>query len=81
MGMHPVLIFPPGHVQVAVETWYGSGEYFLVETTALTSAASEDFDNVIAFPNADKWDEYLSRDDYYVVDCALAEDYGIKSID
>ncbi len=37
--MHAFLIFPPGHAQVAVEVWNsgeGSGEYFLIETTALT---------------------------------------------
>ena len=38
--MHAFLIFPPGHAQVAVEVWNsgkGSGEYFLIETTALNN--------------------------------------------
>ena len=37
-GMHAFLVLPPGHAQVAVEIWdsgNGSGEYFLIETTAL----------------------------------------------
>lgn len=40
-GMHAFLIFPPGHAQVAVEVWKsceGSGEYFLIETTALSDS-------------------------------------------
>lgn len=43
-NMHAFLIFPPGHAQVAVEVWNGSGnntdgtgQYFLIETTALSS--------------------------------------------
>lgn len=38
-GMHAFLIFPPGHAKVAVEVWNsgtGAGEYFLIETTALS---------------------------------------------
>lgn len=34
-GMHPMLIITPTHAQVAVETWAGSGQYFLIETSAL----------------------------------------------
>lgn len=37
--MHAFLVFPPGHAQVAVEVWNsgeGYGEYFLIETTALS---------------------------------------------
>ena len=40
--MHAFLIFPPGHAQVAVEVWdsgEGAGEYFLIETTALSENA------------------------------------------
>ncbi len=81
MGMHPVLIFPPGHVHVAVETWYGSGEYLFVETTALSSAADENFDYVVAYLTPDEWAAYLDQDGYIVVDCSLADEYGIKSID
>lgn len=34
-GMHPMIILSPGHAQVAVETYSGSGLYFLIETTTL----------------------------------------------
>ena len=51
-GMHVFLVFPPGHAQVAVEVWNGRGEdksgtgkYFLIETTALSS----DWNNQKAF--------------------------------
>lgn len=40
--MHAFLVFPPGHAQVAVEIWNSGeecGEYFLIETTALTEEA------------------------------------------
>ncbi len=47
-GFHTYLIFPPGHAQVAVETWEGSGEYFLVETTKLPC----DEDSIIDYANA-----------------------------
>lgn len=35
LGMHPLLVFPPGHCQVAVESWKDSGQYLLIETTHL----------------------------------------------
>lgn len=35
-GMHAFLVLPTGHAQVAVETWSGSGQYFLIETTCLS---------------------------------------------
>lgn len=34
-NMHPLIIITPGHAQVAVETYSGSGNYFLLETTTL----------------------------------------------
>lgn len=37
-GMHPMIILIPGHAQVAVETYRGSGQYFLIETTTLPYA-------------------------------------------
>ncbi len=46
-GMHAFLLLPTGHAQVAVEIWDGSGrdasgtgEYFLIETTALSSRSN-----------------------------------------
>ena len=34
-GMHPVIVITPGHAQVAVETWNGSNNYVLIETSFL----------------------------------------------
>ncbi|MCR5509031.1 MAG: zinc ribbon domain-containing protein [Lachnospiraceae bacterium] len=84
MGMHTFLVFPPGHAQVAVETWNGSGMYFLIETTAIPNTAGDfvddanhwlseeettDWDNApIAFYSSDNWAEYLK--DSYVIDCS-----------
>lgn len=77
MGMHTCLIFPPGHAQVAVETWEGSGSYFLIETTALPNENSvfideanamitnwgKECDNYpIAYLTKDEWVAYLTGD-------------------
>lgn len=82
-GMHAFLVFPEKHAQVAVETWSGSGEYFLIETTALDSATNNDSiyvnganqlrklqapDGPIEYMNSDEWSNYLSQCDY-IVDC------------
>lgn len=34
-GFNTFIVLPTGHAQVAVETWRGSGEYLLIETTSL----------------------------------------------
>ncbi len=77
MGMHTCLVFPPGHAQVAVETWDGSGYYFLIETTALPNAEDDFLDDAnffyhdfegecdfmpITFLTPDEWAAYLSND-------------------
>ncbi len=77
MGMHTCLIFPPGHAQVAVETWDGSGNWLLIETTALPneneafvddanailSGWETKFDDFpIAYYTPDQWAEYLVQD-------------------
>ena len=40
-NLHTFLVLPDGHAQVAVETWAGSGEYFLIETTCLPNERSK----------------------------------------
>lgn len=55
-GMHVFLVFPPGHAQVAVETWDRSFEYFLIETTALEDKyinSSEFAEDVAALMNGE----------------------------
>ncbi len=80
-GMHAVIILLPGHAQVAVETWRNSGEYILIETTALDTANRGEFEGVVSLLSKDEWEKYLGRDGYVIIDCALAEKLNIKSID
>lgn len=58
-NMHAFLVFPPGHAQVAVEIWngngediHGTGEYFLIETTALSADDGNNQDTFINDANA-----------------------------
>ncbi|MDE6220063.1 MAG: hypothetical protein K2G51_06505, partial [Lachnospiraceae bacterium] len=84
-GMHAFLVFPPGHAQVAVEVWNGTGEYFLIETTALSADTNnrnifindanallkEEVLNSspIKYLNAEAWKAYLSVEETYLIDC------------
>lgn len=87
-GMHAFLIFPPGHAQVAVEVWNdgeGVGEYFLIETTALTGNSNNQdifIENAnallnyevlgtgpIIYYNQDEWYAYLAENVEYIIDC------------
>lgn len=81
-NMHAVLILLPGHMQVAVETWYDSGEYYLIETTALEDAANGLFENVIneTMTQAD-WAAYMAEEGMVAIDCDLAADMNIQAID
>lgn len=86
-GMHPFIIFLPGHAQVAVETWEGSGEYFLVETTLLPFTGSDEENNLlVTYMTNEEWLSYL-EDPYgdgsggcYVVDCDLVLTLGMQGI-
>ena len=84
-SMHAVIILLPGHAQVAVETYSNSGEYLLVETTALdgfrTGTVEEIDGNIIQLLNKEQWTEYLSQDGYVAIDCDLAEQLKILPID
>lgn len=77
-GMHAFLVFPPGHAQVAVETWEGSGDYYLIETTAISdsvnsrdifidganSVIDEEYpDGPISLLSSDEWCELLESTD------------------
>lgn len=88
--MHPMIVFTPGHAQVAVETWSGSGQYFLIETTKLPfDATVDDVNNLIAYYSSEDWANYLGQKQQqaqesggmvYVVDCDLAKDLNIKGL-
>lgn len=86
-NMHVFLIFPPGHAQVAVEVWNngkGAGEYFLIETTALTESSNnqkifadgvttlskdEPLNGMVKYFNNDHWARYLNKEGTYIIDC------------
>ena len=91
-GMHTYLVFPTGHAQVAVETWEGSGEYFLIETTDIPCSwddfedyaaelINDTYDNRINSPiiyyNSKEWNNYISRNDVYLVDCSDGKLLGL----
>ena len=83
-GMHVMLIFPPGHAQVAVETWPGTGEYFLIETTTLPMPMHEEaWDQTVMYLSNDQWQGYIdgtaeySYGQSYVLDCDLAKKLDI----
>lgn len=81
-GMHAVIILLPGHAQVAVETWNGSGEYILLETTALDFARDKKFDGFVYTElSRQEWEEYLAQDGYVAIDCDLARQLKIAPID
>ncbi len=83
-GMHVMLIFPPGHAQVAVEAWPGTGEYFLIETTTLPMPMNEEaWDQTVMYLTNDQWQGYIdgtadySYGECYVLDCDLAQKLNI----
>ena len=80
-NMNAMIIITPGHAQVALETWEGSGEYYLLETTKLPFTAQEaDINAFCSLLTADEWTEYLNRDGVCVIDCALAPSLNIRGL-
>lgn len=86
LGMHVMLVFPPGHAQVAVETWDGSGEYYLIETTILPYTAEDAYSSVVQYMDSAEWEAYLAdpwgggSGSCYVVDCDFATKLGITAL-
>ena len=83
-GMHTMLIFPPGHAQVAVEAWPNTGDYFLIETTALPMEQDgEVWDKVVSYMDKEEWLSYITGYGYnslgecYVLDCDLGKTLDI----
>ena len=81
-GMNVMLIFPPGHAQVAVECWPNTGEYFLIETTILP-VTEQNMGGIVTYKTKEEWMQYL-QDPYgngsgscYILDCSLATPMGI----
>lgn len=84
-GMHAMILFIPGHAQVALETWRGSHEYFLLETTMLPFSDSEDdIAGFCAYLTQQQWSAYLERMAQqgvaYVVDCDLLDQFGYQGL-
>jgi len=77
--MHAMVLILPGHAQVALETWEGSGQYILLETTTLPFTGS-DVSSYISTLTNDEWISYLSDDGTYVIDCNLASTLGIRGL-
>ncbi len=81
-SMHAVIIFSPGHAQVAVETGNQTGEYLLIETTALDAAAAANFDNVVIYYyTKEEWTQLMAQEGYTAIDCELAGQLHIQAID
>jgi hypothetical protein len=83
-GMHCMLVLPPGHAQVAVETWPNTGDYFLIETTVLPMERDMDtWDYVVSYMDKDDWFGYIGGYGYnslgecYVLDCDLGKTLAI----
>ncbi len=93
--MHAMLVFPPGHAQVAVETWRGSGEYFLIETTKLPNTLEDlaqymiwtfDENSAVDISHNPKTVKYMTHDEWieylancYVLDCDDSVDFGLTA--
>ena len=86
-GMNCMLVFPPGHAQVAVEIWPYTGEYYLIETTILPMEMSYDgWNSAVIYLDQDEWWGYLSGEgsitlgECYVLDCGLGAKLGIRAM-
>ena len=89
-GMHPCIIFTPGHAQVAIETWYDSHQYLLLETTMLPFEATEtELDRFARLYSNEDWAAYLSEKEQeaasdggfvHAVDCDLKQTLGMKGL-
>lgn len=85
--MHCMIIFTPGHAQVAVETGYGTGSYYLIETTLLPfGGTEEEMPYLITEYTREEWAAFLAdpwgdgSGAAYVIDCDLLQTLGIRAI-
>lgn len=95
-GMHVMLLFPQGHAQVAVEVWNsgtGYGEYFLIETTALSASSNTQEmytrglsdllkgkapqEGAITYYSKSEWNQYLKNNVEYILDCDDSINLGL----
>lgn len=95
-GFNSMIVFTPGHCQVAVETWDGSGDYILIETTALPvgnpslevkdGVIYADWNGVLTCKTDVEWAQYFNgclkdEDDFVCVyECNMATQMGITPL-
>jgi len=80
-GMNVMLVFPPGHAQVAVEAWPNSGDYFLIETTILPMPRDIDgWNSAVMYLEKEEWYAYIENSPCYIVDAELGVKLGIRAI-
>lgn len=83
-GFNSMIVLTTGHCQVAVETWNGSGDYLLIETTLLPvedpfdSYGSSDYINrLLSYLDDEQWMEYIENNNGIIYSCNLATYMGI----
>ena len=86
-GFNSMIVLTTGHCQVAVETWNGSGEYILVETTLLPIGGPLDSYGESNYLNSlmkkysnEEWKSYLDQKNGKVYKCNLATAMGITPL-
>lgn len=86
-GFDSMIVFTTGHAQVAVETWAGSGEYILIETTLLPVEGPLDMygqknylNTLLDLYTNEEWETYLSNNNGQVYNCNMATNLGITPL-
>ena len=83
-GFNSMIVLTTGHCQVAVETWNGSGDYLLIETTLLpvedpfdSYGNSNYINRLMSYPDDEQWMEYIENNNGIIYSCNLATYMGI----
>lgn len=86
-NFNSMIVLTTNHCQVAVETWRGSGEYILIETTFLPVEDPYDvygdsyyIDFLMETGTKEGWLTYLENNDGMVYSCNLATYMGITPL-
>lgn len=86
-GFNSMIVLTTNHCQVAVETWKGSGDYILIETTFLPIEDPYDvygdmyyIDCLMETGTKEEWLAYLENNEGMVYSCNLATYMGITPL-
>lgn len=86
-GLNPMIVLTTGHCQVAVETWEGSGQYLLIETTLLPIGDPYDsygnsyyISSLLQTGTGEEWAQYLDQNNGMVYNCDWATIMGITPL-